>query len=499
MTAVVDWRQDMGMLHLQSRQTSAGIRSIIGRLLYIGVSMASKDIIFEESLIRKYDISGPRYTSYPTAVQFDPEYGEVDYRQVLRQSNDSGRPLSLYFHIPFCNTVCFYCGCSKVVTKHRERAAPYLALLHKEMALLASELDCSRPVDQLHWGGGTPTFISHDEMRELMALTRKTFSLHDDDTGEYSIEIDPRELNKDTLPLLRELGFNRMSLGVQDFDPRVQKAVNRIQPEAVTIGALEQARALGFRSINLDLIYGLPFQSETSFSATLDHILAIRPDRLSVFNYAHLPEMFKPQRRINEEDLPSPAEKLAILDMAIHKLTDAGYVYIGMDHFALPDDELAIAQREGTLYRNFQGYSTHADCDLVAMGMTAISDVSHHYAQNEKTEEGYGVAIDAGRLPIIRGLALSDDDQLRRKVITELICHFQLSFSAIENDYGIKFTDYFSSELNKLSPMVDDGLLELHTEGLEVRPAGKLLIRNICMVFDAYLQQGSSQRFSRVI
>ncbi|MDH5632624.1 MAG: oxygen-independent coproporphyrinogen III oxidase [Gammaproteobacteria bacterium] len=459
----------------------------------------AKEILFEESLIRKYDTSGPRYTSYPTAVQFDVGYGEQDYRQALRDSNSSGRPLSLYFHVPFCNTVCFYCGCSKVVTKHRERAAPYLALVYQEMAMVAAELDTDRSVDQLHWGGGTPTFISHDEMRELMSVTRKHFNLHDDDTGEYSIEIDPRELDADTLPLLRELGFNRMSLGVQDFDPKVQKAVNRIQPEAVTIAALEQARALGFRSINLDLIYGLPFQSVASFSATLDRILEIRPDRLSVFNYAHLPEMFKPQRRINAEDLPSPAEKLAILDMAITKLTDAGYVYIGMDHFALPGDELAVAQREGTLYRNFQGYSTHAHCDLVGFGMTSIGAVNDHYAQNEKTEEGYAAAIQAGHLPIIRGLALSDDDCLRRKVITELICHFRLDFERIENAYQIRFTEYFADELRRLEPMQQDGLLELSDNGIQVFPAGKLLIRNICMIFDAYLRSGESGRFSKVI
>lgn len=459
--------------------------------------MPADEKLFNASLINKYDTSGPRYTSYPTAVQFDPRYGEQEYRQALRASNDSGRPLSLYFHIPFCNTVCFYCGCSKVVTKRRERAAPYLAMLFREMEMLSRELDQTRPVDQLHWGGGTPTFISHDEMRQLMGNTRKYFSLHD--KGEYSIEIDPRELNVDTLPLLRELGFNRMSLGVQDFDPKVQKAVNRIQPEAVTIGAMQQARELGFRSINLDLIYGLPFQSEQSFSATLDRILDIRPDRLSVFNYAHLPEMFKPQRRINAEDLPSPAEKLAILDMAISKLTGAGYVYIGMDHFALPDDELAVAQQQGSLYRNFQGYSTHADCDLVAMGMTAISAVNHQYAQNEKTEQGYADAIEAGQLPVIRGLALSEDDRLRQEVITRLICHFQLQFADIEKQYGIDFRDTFADELTRLAPMAADGLLDLYKDHIQVLPAGKLLIRNICMVFDAYLKQGSGQRFSKVI
>ena len=458
-------------------------------------------IIFDLELIRRYDKAGPRYTSYPTAVQFHEGFGEAEYRKWAGRSNDGAapRPLSLYFHIPFCDTVCFYCGCNKVVTKHRERAAPYLERLYREIALQGELFDRRRSVDQLHWGGGTPTFISHDEMRALMAKTREHFMLRDDDHGEYSIEIDPREVKKDTLALLRELGFNRMSLGVQDFDPTVQKAVNRIQSREQTLAVLQEARRLGFRSLNLDLIYGLPHQSVDSFSRTLDQIIAADPDRLSVFNYAHLPELFKPQRRINEVDLPSPADKLAILQLTIDRLSAAGYVYIGMDHFAKPDDELAVAQRNGTLYRNFQGYSTHADCDLVAMGITAISKVGDSYSQNVKTLDSYYEAIDAGRLPILRGIELNADDLLRRAVITQLICHFALDMAAVGQAHGIGFRDYFATELTDLEHMQSDGLLEIEADSIRVTPAGKLLIRNICMVFDQYLRKPREQRFSKVI
>jgi oxygen-independent coproporphyrinogen-3 oxidase len=405
--------------------------------------------LFNEDLIRRYDKSGPRYTSYPTAVQFHEGFTETEYRQAAEQSNilsrqdTSPRPLSLYFHIPFCNTVCFYCGCNKVVTKDRTRAQPYLDRVYQEIAMQASLFDDMRPVEQLHWGGGTPTFISHDEMRELMRVTRQHFHLVDDDSGEYSIEIDPREVSRDTIALLREIGFNRLSLGVQDFDLQVQKAVNRIQPEAQTLDALTAAREDGFKSISIDLIYGLPFQTVASFQSTIEKILAAEPDRLSVFNYAHLPEMFKPQRRINAEDLPSASVKLEILKNTIEQLTQGGYVYIGMDHFAKPDDELAEAQRNRSLYRNFQGYSTHADCDLIAMGITSISKVGNTYSQNLKTLDEYYNQIDAGHIPVYRGIELNDDDLLRREIITQLICHYCLDIPAIESRFGIKFTDYF--------------------------------------------------------
>jgi oxygen-independent coproporphyrinogen-3 oxidase len=462
----------------------------------------TEQITFDLDLIKRYDKSGPRYTSYPTAPQMQTSLGEAEYRQVALQTNEgaSPRPLSLYFHLPFCNTVCYYCGCNKIVTKDRSRARPYLDRLEKELTLQGELYERSRPVTQLHWGGGTPTFISHEEMEQLMRQTARHFSLLPDDEGEYSIELDPREVKPGTLQLLRRLGFNRMSMGVQDFDPKVQKAVNRIQPESDTLAVLHEARQLGFRSINMDLIYGLPFQSVESFTRTLDKIIDAEPDRLSVFNYAHLPEMFKPQRRINEADLPAPSAKLEILQMVIEKLTHAGYEYIGMDHFAKPEDELAVAQKNGTLYRNFQGYSTHADCDLVGMGVTAISMVGSSYWQNVKTESEYNERLDNGRLPVFRGLLMSEDDRIRRAVIMQLICHFRLDFKQIEDQFRIRFTDYFSEELAGLASMQEDGLLELEESGLKVTDRGVLLIRNICMLFDAYIQKRRQQnQYSKVI
>ncbi len=463
-------------------------------------SAMDQSLVFDQELIEKYDYAGPRYTSYPTAPQFHEGFGEQQYRTVARETNASGRPLSLYFHIPFCDTVCFYCACNKVVTKDRDMAAPYLERLYREIAMQGELFDRNRRVDQLHWGGGTPTFISHDEMRELMRITGEHFTLADNDSGEYSIEVDPREATGDTIALLREIGFNRLSLGVQDFDEKVQKAVNRVQSEAQTMTVLQAARDEGFRSISIDLIYGLSFQTVESFARTLDRVIEVGPDRLSVFNYAHLPQLFMPQRRINAEDLPSPQEKLDILKMTIDRLTAAGYVFIGMDHFARPDDELAQAQRDGTLYRNFQGYSTHADCDLVAMGVTSIGMVGATYSQNVRTPDEYYQRIDAGQLPIFRGIELNRDDLIRRDVITRLICHFVLDYGSVESRWGISFADYFSSELQQLKSMADDGLLSLDESGIRIMPRGRLLIRNICMVFDSYLAAKKEQKnFSRVI
>ncbi len=464
-----------------------------------------QSLIFDLDLIKKYDKSGPRYTSYPTAVQFHSGFAEAEYRKWAAWTNEQSRlapaptPLSLYFHLPFCDTVCFYCACNKVATKDRTKAEPYLQRVYKEIAMHAALFDDNRAVDQLHWGGGTPTFISREQMRELMAVTRRHFQLHDDDSGEYSIEIDPREADSGTITLLRELGFNRMSMGVQDFDPAVQKAVNRIQSMEQTLAVLQEARAVGFKSISLDLIYGLPLQTADSFNRTLDSVIAFNPDRLSVFNYAHLPEMFKPQRRINVAELPSATQKLDILSQTAERLAQAGYVYIGMDHFAKPDDEMAVAQRNGTLYRNFQGYSTHADCDLVAIGITSISKVGHSYAQNVKSLEEYYGLLDADRLPVYRGVELDHDDLLRRAIIMELMCHFTLRFDRVERDYNLRFADYFAPELAELTAMQSDGLLRLVADGLEVLPVGRLLIRNIAMVFDKYLRQSTQQRFSKVI
>jgi oxygen-independent coproporphyrinogen-3 oxidase len=384
------------------------------------------------------------------------------------------------------------------VTKDRARAVPYLEHLYKEIALQAALFDSNRMVEQLHWGGGTPTFISHEQMTELMQCLRRHFNFADDEVGEYSIEIDPREANAETIGVLREIGFNRLSLGVQDLDERVQKAVNRIQSEQETFAVIDAARAQGFRSISLDLMYGLPLQTVEGFVRTLDRVLQAEPDRLSLFNYAHMPTLFKPQRRINEDELPGAQTKLDILQASIEHLGNAGYVYIGMDHFARPDDELAVAQREGKLHRNFQGYSTHADCDLVALGVTAIGQIGDSYSQNQREVEPYYKAIEAGQLPLLRGMRLSEDDRIRRRVIQALICQFALDFVATDAELGIDCRNYFAKELQRLEPMQEDGLLEVSETGIQVMPAGRLLIRNICMVFDAYLQD-SAQQFSKVI
>ena len=457
-------------------------------------------IDFDLDLIRRYDQSGPRYTSYPTAVEFHDGFGPAEYQAACARSNEAGRPLSLYFHIPFCDTVCFYCACNKVATKDRSLAQPYLDRVYRELEMQSGLFDKSRRVEQLHWGGGTPTFISQDQMQALMDQTRRWFNLADDEVGEYSIEIDPREADAQSVALLRRLGFNRMSLGVQDFEPQVQQAVNRIQTEAETQAVLEAARVEGFRSISIDLIYGLPFQSVAGFTPTLDKVLAFSPDRLSVFNYAHLPQRFKPQRRIDADQLPPPQTKLDILQATGERLAAAGYVYIGMDHFAKPDDELARAQREGTLYRNFQGYSTHADCDLLGLGVTSIGKVDNSYAQNRRELEEYYADIDAGRLPVFRGIELSRDDEIRRDTITKLICNFSLTYADVATRWGIDFGAYFAADLARVKPMEADGLLEMDAQGIRVLPRGRLLIRNICMAFDAYRNGPEAQGgFSKVI
>lgn len=457
------------------------------------------NINFDINLIKKYDIAGPRYTSYPTAVQFNTDFTADDYRAQAEKSNLSGRDLSLYFHLPFCDTICYYCACNKVITKDRNRAEPYLQNLYKEIAMQGELFDSSRKVNQLHWGGGTPTFISHQQMTKLMQVTRQHFNLHDDDSGEYSIEIDPREVSRDSIKLLREIGFNRMSLGVQDFDPAVQKAVNRIQSEQQTLDALQSARDFGFKSISTDLIYGLPLQTAESFERTLQRIIDISPDRISLFNYAHMPELFKPQRRINEADMPNAELKLEILKQSIEQLISTGYVYIGMDHFARPDDELSIAQQQGKLYRNFQGYATHADCDLVGMGITSIGTIDNSFSQNVKTLDEYNELINQNRLAVFRGVKIDQDDLIRRDIIMQLICHFNLKFSTIEDKHDIVFKRYFSDELKKLQVMHDDGLIEITNDSIVVTDKGRLLIRNICMIFDRYLGKLKQQRFSKAI
>ncbi|KPW87971.1 coproporphyrinogen III oxidase, anaerobic [Pseudomonas congelans] len=456
-------------------------------------------IRWDSDLIHRYDVAGPRYTSYPTAVQFHTQVGAFDLLHALRESRKASRPLSLYVHLPFCANICYYCACNKVITKDRGRAQAYLQRLEHEMQMLACHLAPGQVVEQLHLGGGTPTFLSHDELRRLMAQLRLHFNLLDDDSGDYGIEIDPREADWSTMGLLRELGFNRVSLGVQDLDPTVQRAINRMQSLEETRAIVEAARTLQFRSVNIDLIYGLPAQNPQTFSHTVDKIIDLQPDRLSVFNYAHLPERFMPQRRIEAADLPDAASKLLMLERTVEQLGSAGYRYIGMDHFALPDDELATAQEDLTLQRNFQGYTTHGHCDLIGLGVSAISQVGELYSQNSSDLSEYLRLLDSDQPATRRGLLCSDDDRIRRAVIQQLICHFTLDFGEIEKAFCIDFKDYFSEAWPQLLGMASDGLITLSDTGLEVRPAGRLLVRAVCMVFDAYLTRQNRQQFSRVI
>ncbi|GMQ96273.1 MAG: oxygen-independent coproporphyrinogen III oxidase [Gammaproteobacteria bacterium] len=458
----------------------------------------SPAVMLNPDLVRRYDRSGPRYTSYPPATAFHSGFAEADYRAAARIGNrqQPPKPLSLYFHIPFCSTVCYYCACNKIVTRNRSRAAPYVAALLQELALQAPLFDSERPVEQLHWGGGTPTFLSVEQMRQLMDATRRHFRLRDDDGGEYSIEIDPRTVDEHDMAALRGLGFNRVSFGVQDFDAKVQKAVNRIQSEQQTLAVMAAAQRQEFHSISIDLIYGLPFQSVNSFSVTLDKVIAARPDRLAVFNYAHLPLRFKTQRQIDASTLPAPEEKLRILALTIDRLQDAGYVYIGMDHFALPQDKLSLALADGSLQRNFQGFSSHAQCELVAMGITAIGQVDDCYAQNLRDIDEYYARLKAGKLAVFRGVRLTEDDRLRRRVIADLICHGYVDKRAVMDD----FDGYFARELARIEPMQADGLLRDDDQGIRVLAPGRLLIRNICMVFDRYLRAESHpERFSKAI
>lgn len=455
-------------------------------------------------LIRRFDVSGPRYTSYPTADRFVEAFGMDDYVRALEQRRQGpaaaalARPLSIYVHLPFCESLCYYCACNKIITKHHERAAPYLALLRREVELHVQHMGRGAAVSQLHLGGGTPTFLSDEELAWLMDLLRSHFTFQDG--GEYSIEVDPRTVTAERLESLRQLGFNRLSFGVQDFDPDVQKAVHRVQPAEQVFALVASARRIGFDSVNVDLIYGLPKQNPQSFARTLEQVCELRPDRIALYAYAHLPERFKPQRRIIMIDLPLPDAKVSMLANALKAFMQAGYVYIGMDHFALPEDALAIAKRQGRLHRNFQGYSTQPDCDLVGLGVSAIGKVGATYSQNVKTLDEYQYLIDQGRLPVARGLALSRDDILRRSVIMALMCQGEVLFESIELAHLIDFRQYFAAEMEQMREMQQQGLVNISDSSIQVTPLGWFFVRGVAMVFDKYLQADRTRaRFSKII
>ncbi|WP_191603257.1 oxygen-independent coproporphyrinogen III oxidase [Marinomonas algicola] len=452
-------------------------------------------MLWNTELIEKYNLSGPRYTSYPTAPQFSTEISKITL--IEKMLTPSAKPLSLYFHIPFCAHLCYYCACNKVVTKQYDKGREYIELLEEELRLRSLMVQNDRPVTQLHFGGGTPTFLSCDSIKTLFNSIHQYFNLLDDDSGDYSIEVDPREIDLEKLTCLRELGFNRLSLGIQDFDERVQKAIHRSQSVNLVSDLLQQARSLGFRSINFDLIYGLPFQSVESFERTLDIVIEMSPDRLSIFNYAHLPERFPSQRRILDTSLPNTTTKLAMLKRISERLSEAGYIHIGMDHFAKESDSLTIAQQNKQLKRNFQGYTTHDETDLIAFGTSAISHFNNTYTQNFVDLPSYQKTIESGQLPIVKGYISSKDDLIRQFVIMSLICHFELHFAEFNAKFDMAFQSYFTKELAELHTLEKDGIVTLGQNKIEVTNAGRILIRCVCMIFDQYLNNGI--RYSKVI
>lgn len=453
------------------------------------------EIIWDLALIQKYNQSGPRYTSYPTALEFNENYTNDDF--IAATQRYPARPLSLYVHIPFCHKLCYFCGCNKVITRHQHKADIYLDFLEKEIKE-RSKLFTNRVATQVHWGGGTPTYLTEEQAARLMNMLRDHFNIAEN--AEVSIEMDPREIELSMLDHLRNIGFNRISMGVQDFNKDVQKAVNREQDEAFVNALLMRARELGFQSTNLDLIYGLPLQTVESFMFTLQKVIELNPDRLSIFNYAHLPSRFAGQAKIKDWQLPKPETKLDILQKTIQTLGNAGYKFIGMDHFAKPDDELAIAQQKGILHRNFQGYTTQEECDLLGLGVSAISLLGDTYAQNQKDLKTYYANVDETGIALHKGLAMTEEDCLRRDVIKQLICNFKLAYAPLEKQYHIDFKQHFVEDLALLAPLAADGLLEIGDEQMVVSAKGRLLIRNICLCFDTYSRaQAKQQQFSRII
>ena len=458
--------------------------------------------LFSPALLKKFDINGPRYTSYPSADRFHQEFTENDYHLALKRVALTKQALSLYLHLPFCPNICYYCGCNKIITKDHGRSAKYIKYLAKEMATVCRAMNLAPeqklPISQLHWGGGTPTFLSHAEMRELMDSIKDHFEFQSG--GEYSIEIDPRQVTEADIALLAELGFNRISLGVQDFNLDVQRAVHRLQTREETQSVLNWSRKHSFNSSSVDLIYGLPKQTPTSFAATVQAVIEMNPDRLSVYSYAHLPHIFKPQRRIVETDLPNTSDKLSILSNTINQLVEAGYVFIGMDHFAKPNDELAIAQKEGRLHRNFQGYSTQAECNMLAFGVTAIGKIDDCYVQSVRTLDDYYALLDQHRLPTLRGMRLSADDIVRRDLIGQLMCHFKVNATQFSQKHGIEFDEYFANEEPELNHLKDSGLIEWHGNSLTVPMSGRLLVRRVAMAFDRHLRESLTRGdYSKVV
>jgi oxygen-independent coproporphyrinogen-3 oxidase len=450
--------------------------------------------------LKKYDVSGPRYTSYPTADRFVEAFTQDAYMLALEQRRAiaATQPLSIYVHIPFCESLCFFCACNKIVTKHHERSAEYLRYLNREIDLHIEHLGSGQTISQLHLGGGSPTFFSDEELAELMSMLKRNFVFSP--SGEYSIEVDPRTVNEQRLKHLADLGFNRLSFGVQDFDAEVQKAVHRIQPAEQVFSLMEAARRYQFESVNVDLIYGLPMQTPESFKRTLAQVVELRPNRIALYGYAHLPERFKPQRRISEYELPAAADKITMLGSALKAFIDAGYVYVGMDHFALPDDDLAIAKRQGRLHRNFQGYSTQPDCDLISLGVSAIGRVGGTYSQNAKTIEEYYDHLNHGRFPVVLGLALSRDDIVRRAVIMAIMCQGALQFESIELAYMLDFKRYFADEMAALKALEKTDMLVLEEDGLHVTDTGWFFVRAVAMVFDKHLQTDRNRaRFSKIL
>src|SRR6478735_1136779 len=458
----------------------------------------------DTDLLRRYDVPGPRYTSYPTAPHFHADFGEREFREAAAASNGDPIPrrLSLYVHVPFCESPCFYCGCNRIITRDKARGEAYLARLFREIDLVSQLFDRDRELIQVHFGGGTPNFLSPAQLREVVDTVRGHFRFGDARELDLSIELDPRCVTPADIGVLAQIGFNRASLGVQDFNPDVQQAVNRVQSVEETRAVIEACRANGFRSVNVDLIYGLPKQTPEGFATTLDIVSDMRPDRVAVYGYAHMPNLFRAQNQIVAADLPDPEGKLALLQLAIRKLTGAGYVYIGMDHFALPDDELPASQARGGLHRNFMGYTTHADSDLIGVGVSAISHVGDTYSQNPRDLASWQAALDEGRLPTFRGMRLSEDDQLRADLIQQLMCHGCVPIDALERRYDIDFREYFADALRKLAPMERDGLVRVERHRILATPRGRLLLRNIAMCFDRYLSTPNpvaTPRFSRAI